>query len=604
MNQLLAEQLNNLPRVPGVYLFKDADNRVLYVGKAINLFNRINSYFSSSDYHTDKTMQLVSQIKHIDFIVVDSEQQALIVENNLIKRYRPKYNIRLRDDKTYPYIKIDLSEEWPRVYVTRRILEDKSKYFGPFPNSGAVRNVLGLIEKIFRLKSCSRKLNVKNGRACLNYHIGRCVAPCIQAISKEEYSQLINKITMLIEGREEKIIDELKKEMEKASARCFYEQAATVRDQISALENVISSQKMGLIVRGNRDVISTFQKGDVACATVFKIRNNRLIGRNNFIIEGTMTESKSQILAGFVKQYYAISKDIPCEILLETSIDDSPVISEWLKSLRGRVVKLVVPGRGVKKELIDMVAENARREIERNELLRQFKLNPASILTDLKNVLDLKDAPHRIEGYDISNIQGHFAVGSMVVFEDGKSRRDQYRRFRIKYVEGVDDYAMMRELLRRRLTRHSENTEGWPKPDLILIDGGKGHLNAVLEVMRELKITDIPVISLAKEFEQVFVPGRPEPIDLPLRAPALQLLQRIRDEAHRFGITYHKSVRDRHSFSSVLDEISGIGPKRKKSLIRAFGSVNGIKNAGIEELVKVPGITKNMALVIKQTLAT
>jgi excinuclease ABC subunit C len=603
MDPSIQKQLENLPHEPGVYLFRDNTEKVIYVGKAIDLFNRVSSYFMSTETQTAKTQQLVEHVHKIDFILSHSEDQALILENNLIKRYRPKYNIRLRDDKTYPYIKIDLANEWPRVYVTRRIEDDGSKYFGPFTNSGSVRKVLGLIEKIYKLKSCKTSINSKINRSCLNYHIGRCVGPCIKAIDKKTYMQMIRQIIMLIEGKEDKIVQNLKNQMEHFSDNFLFEQAAIVRDQISALENVISGQKIGLIIRGDKDVIAISQKGDLANAYVFMIRNNRLIGRSSFIIEGTQYESNSQIVTDFIKQYYSLTTNIPPEILLPNTIDEVSAITNWLKLAKGKPVKLVVPHRGTKKELMKIVADNARIEVERAFMKEETGSNIENTLSALQTTLNLKTYPERIEGYDISNIKGNFAVGSMVVFLNGKPDKESYRSFKIRHVEGIDDYAMIREVLKRRFTNYQDQRDSWKiKPDLVLIDGGKGHLNSAMEALRDTKTEDIQILSLAKQNEEIFLPGRDSPLTLPITSSELQLLQRVRDEAHRFALRHHKISRSKRALSSPLNDIPGIGPKRKKALLLAFGSLNGIKAANIEELQKISGITKNQAYLIKQNI--
>lgn len=598
----LEELLKSLPRKPGVYLFKDIQDHVLYIGKASNLNHRVRSYFSSPLSPSPKLQRLINKISDFEFIVTDSEQEALILECNLIKRYRPRYNIRLKDDKAFPYLKINLSEEWPRVSITRRLEEDGSRYFGPFASAGSVRQTLKLIKKIFPFRSCNKAITGNDNRPCLNYYIHRCLGPCIGVVTKEEYAEIINQVILFLEGKRELVLRELKRKMAAASSQFHFEKAALLRDQIQAVERVIEGQKIATTVKGEQDVIALAQIKDQAYVEIFFIRNSKLIGREHFLMEGIQEEKPSQIMASFIKQYYVSASFIPPLILLQYPVDDVAVITEWLKAKRERKVSLQVPKRGAKKQLVDMVAQNANQSLELAKVKQTAPESITSSLEELKRRLQLPQTPLRIECYDISNIQGSLAVGSMVVFDKGLPKPAQYRHFRIKTVVGANDYAMMQEVIRRRFKR-SVSTEGtWSIiPDLILIDGGKGQLNATLEVLHQLEMKTIPTASLAKQREEVFLPNKSKPVDIPQGSPALHLLQRIRDEAHRFALGYHQRLRHKEGIMSILDSIPGIGPKRKKALLRKFGSIQTIKQASLDELTKTSGITLTLAHRIKES---
>lgn len=599
----LEELLKSLPQKPGVYLFKDIQDHVLYIGKASNLNHRVRSYFSSPLSPSPKLQRLINKISDFEFIVTDSEQEALILECNLIKRYRPRYNIRLKDDKAFPYLKINLSEEWPRVSITRRLEEDGSRYFGPFASAGSVRQTLKLIKKVFPFRSCNKAITGNDNRPCLNYYIHRCLGPCIGVVTKEEYAEIINQVILFLEGKRELVLRELKRKMAAASSQFHFEKAALLRDQIQAVERVIEGQKIATTVKGEQDVIALAQTKDQAYVEIFFIRNSKLIGREHFLMEGIQEEKPSQIITSFVKQYYVSASFIPPLILLQYPVDDVAVITEWLKAKRKRKVSLQVPKRGAKKQLVDMVAQNANQGLELAKVRQQT--TPESItssLEELKRRLQLPQTPLRIECYDISNIQGSLAVGSMVIFDKGLPKPAQYRRFRIKTVVGANDYAMMQEVIRRRFKRSMSAEGTWSIiPDLILIDGGKGQLNATLEVLRQLEMKTIPTASLAKQREEVFLPNKSEPVYIPQNSPALHLLQRIRDEAHRFALGYHQMLRHKEGIMSILDSIPGIGPKRKKALLRKFGSIQTIKQASLDELTKTSGITLTLAHRIKES---
>ncbi len=585
---------------------------MLYVGKAANLSNRVKSYFIEHRNLPQKIQRLMSNVSDIDFIVTNSEQEALILECSLIKRHRPRYNVRLKDDKTFPYLKINVTEDWPSVYITRRFQKDRARYFGPFASAGSVRKTLRLIKKIFPFRSCTKTITGRDKKPCLEYYIHRCLAPCTGAVTKEEYHEMINQVIQFLEGKQELVLRQLNQKMMDASHHLQFEKAALLRDQITAIQKVIEAQKIAVILKGEQDIIALAQNKGQACVQIFFIRNNKLVGRDHFIMENVHGETPNEIITSFVKQYYASSSYIPPTILLQHPVNELPTLSEWLKKQRGGNISLQVPKRGAKRQLMNMAIDNANKGLQ---LAKAKEMNLQAItsgLQQLKDKLRLPRMPLRIECYDISNIQGALAVGSMIVLEKGIPKPAHYRRFKIKTVTGADDYAMIQEVLRRRFKRAAgarELNETTPQkdnwainPDLILIDGGKGQLSAAVNAIEELGMHSVPVASLAKENEDVFMPGRAEPVDIPKDSPALHTLQRARDEAHRFAISYHRRLRSRKGIASVLDDIPGIGPKRKKALLTRFKSVKGIKEASPEELGKTKGITPALARNIKEYL--
>jgi excinuclease ABC subunit C len=599
----LEQQLKTLPASPGVYLFKDKEGKVIYVGKAANLSNRVKSYFGAPANLSSKLQQLVAKIGDFEFIVTGSEQEALILECNMIKKYHPRYNVRLKDNKTFPYLKIAINEDWPGVYITRRFQKDGARYFGPFASAGSVRKTLRLIKKIFPFRSCTKAIDGRDKRPCLDYYIHRCLGPCISAVSKQEYREVINQVILFLEGKQELVLRELNDKMKAAAQQLQFEKAALLRDQICAIEKVIEGQKIALTLRGEQDVIALARNEGQAYVEVFFVRNDKLIGRDNFIMEGVGGEEPGHIMTGFVKQHYASASYIPPLVLLQYSVDEPSVLCEWLKEQRGSKVRLQVPQRGVKKQLVDIVAQNAIKGLQ---LAKAKEINLETITTglqELKDRLKLPRIPLRIECYDISDIRGTLAVGSMVVLEKGLPKPTHYRRFRIKTVEGINDYAMIQEILRRRFKRGLGGENSWAViPDLVLIDGGKGHLASALEVRRELGVDSIPMASLAKENEDVFIPGESNPVAIPKDSPGLHLLQKARDEAHRFAISYHQKLRQKESAVSILDSIPGIGPKRKKALLRRFSSIKAIKEASAEELGQTKGMTLTLAKKVKEYL--
>jgi len=599
----IESQLKTLPTKPGVYLFKDREGNIIYVGKSANLQSRVRHYFSPSTNLSLKLRKLLRNTHDFEYIVTNSEQEALIAESNLIKKYRPYYNVRLKDDKTFPYIKIDIANEWPRVYLTRRFHKNGGRYFGPFASAGSVRKTLRLIKKIFPFRSCKKKLTGKESSPCLEYHIHRCLGPCIGATSKEEYDEVIKDVILFLDGKQELVLHDLRYRMERAAQQLQFEKAASIRDQIKAIEQIIQGQQIALTLSGDQDVIAMAQTEYLAYVEIFFIRNSKLVGRDNLLLEGTKDEEQDQIMTSFIKQYYVSATSIPPVILLQHPIDDTEVIAKWLARQRGRSVKINTPMRGVKKKLIDLVANNAQQGLAAYQIKQLATTDLRSLLKELQEKLSLPRIPIRIEGYDISNIKGNLAVGSMVVFENGLPKPAHYRRFRIQSVDGIDDYAMIREVLKRRFSRHLTAEVKWATlPDLILIDGGKGHLNTATEAIHKIGLTSIPIASIAKENDEIFIPTTHEAVNISNTSAVLHLLQRIRDEAHRFALGYHRRLRHKESIASALDNIPGIGPKRKKTLFKKFGSVLGIKEASIFDLTSTGGITDTLAHKIKEYL--
>jgi excinuclease ABC subunit C len=597
------QQLKALPAKPGIYLFKDKEDKIIYVGKAANLNSRVRSYFGAPSNLSPKVQRLVSKIQDFEFVVTNSEQEALILECSMIKRYTPRYNVRLKDNKTFPYLKIDIHEDWPGVYITRQVQKDGARYFGPFANAGSVRKTLRLIEKIFPYRSCSKRIEGKDKRPCLDYYIHRCLGPCIGAVEKQEYHDVITQVILFLQGKQELILRELNTKMKAAAQQLQFERAALLRDQINAIEEVIEGQKIAKTFQGEKDIIGLAQNKKQAYVELFSIRSNKLISQDHFIMEGVKGESPGQIMTSFVKQYYASSSYIPPLILLQHPVDEPVVLSQWLEQQRGSRVKLQVPRRGAKKKLVDTVAENAAQGLQL-ALAKEMKAEVISSgLQELKQRLRLPKMPRRIECYDVSNIQGALAVGSMVVLEKGWPKPAYYRRFRIKTVSGADDYAMIQETLRRRFKRGLTGEGTWAiMPDLVIIDGGKGQLNTALELRQDLGLDSIPMVSLAKENEEVFIPDDPKPVYIAKDSPALHILQRARDEAHRFAISYHQKLRHKETITSILDNIPGIGPRRKKALLKKFGSIQAIKEASTEELSQTEGITSAIAQKVKEYL--
>ena len=588
MQSKIQEQLKLLPTNPGVYLMKNEQAKIIYVGKAINLKNRVKSYFQSSKNHSPKVKSMVEKISDFEYIITANEIEALILECNLIKKYRPKYNISLRDDKTYPYIKVTLNEDYPTVSITRKILKDGAKYFGPYTGAGAVHEVLNLLKKLFQIRSC-RQMNTK--RPCLEFHIKRCLAPCTGRVAKSEYREMIKSLCLFLEGRNEVVLKELTSRMQIAAENFQFELAAKLRDQVLAIEKISAKQNI-IIGSSDQDIIGLARKADEACIQIFFIRSGKMIGRDHFLLNGTEDETDSALLNAFLEQYYNKATFIPKEILLPAEIENEEILSAWLSQKKNAKVSFGLPQRGVKKEMVLMANDNAVVVLEEQMIKNSAGLEQTvGAMKDLGRYLRMEKELKRIECFDISHIQGSETVASMVVFSNGAPDKQEYRRYKLKSVEGKpDDFKSMQEVVGRRY-RQSDGI----MPDLIIIDGGKGQLNSALEIIRALGHYQIPVVGLAKQFEYVFLEGQSEPVILPPNSKALYLIQRIRDEAHRFAITYHRKLRHKRNLVSVLDHIEGVGPTRRKALWDAFGSIAEIKKAKITDLTAVPGISENIA---------
>ncbi len=675
MNEQIQSVLNSLPHKPGIYLMKDAQGTIIYVGKAISLFSRVRSYFQESTDLSPKNRSMVAKIEDIEFLVVRNEVEALVLESNFIKQYRPKYNVLLRDDKSYPYIKVALTEDFPRVYRVRSFARDGNRYFGPYTNSGAVDATLDLLNKLFAFRTCRYDASVwappvegepPTGwkqkllpRPCTQYYIHRCTAPCVGYTTREEYNAIIQQVILFLEGKHDEVMKNLQEKMETAAEKLNFEEAARIRDRIKAVERILEKQRI-ISTEGqdDQDVVALASQDDETCAQVFFFRSGKLVGREFFILQGTRESSPGEIMRSFFQQFYESVPHIPAEIVVEAEPEDKAALQAWLKEKRRGAVTITEPRRGEKLRLVEMVRQNAREVLEQQRIKWLSDSQKTQLaLEELQEALNLVAPPQRIECYDISNTQGTNSVGAMVVFEGGRPRNSEYRRFKIKTVEGANDFASHQEVLRRRFRKAASQQEAeleaetsavidkvsqrvvsedtgangtvesgapeseetgesgtrhdWALPDLVIIDGGKGQLNAALEVMRELRL-DIPTIGVAKEegshtkldtAEEIYIPGANEPLLLPRASQGLYLLQRVRDEAHRFSITYHRKLRSEKTFKSVLDEIPGIGPKRKKALMMHFGSVKAISAASLDELASLDGMTRDAAEKVKEYIA-
>jgi excinuclease ABC subunit C len=608
----LEATLKRLPDRPGVYLMKDARGTVLYVGKAQSLRSRVRSYWqkqTGGEIHLIRSV--IEKIADLEYTMTDSVSEALLLEINLVKRYRPRYNVRLKDDKSYPFIKIT-GEEFPRVERTRKLPADGSRYFGPYASASSVDEAMNLIRRLFPFRTCT--LDIHEGRKaierpCLLYHIKRCQAPCVGYISKADYRADIEQIERFLEGRQEVVARELTRQMEAASDATEYERAAALRDKVRAIERTMESQKMAAHATTEEDVLGLAREDNQAAVQLFAVRGGKMVGRDVFLLDAPRESGDATVLAGFVQQYYERATSVPPEVLVPALPDDAADLEAYLTVRRGAAVRLRVPRRGDKLELLELAARNATETLQREHarwLADQGKTLGA--LEELAAALSLPGAPLRIECYDISNFQGAQSVGSMVVFVDGRPRTGEYRRFRIKEVQGPNDYASHQEVLRRRFKRARTGEEGneeelrWQLPDLVVIDGGKGQLSAAKEVLDDLGYHDLAVVGLAKEREEIFLPDRDAPVLLPTTSPALYLMQRLRDEAHRFAITYHRSLRARAATHSAFDDLPGVGPKRRAALLRVFGSAKRVREAPVEQVAAVPGIGPALAAKIKAGL--
>lgn len=629
----VASKLKALPAQPGCYIYRDENGKVLYVGKALSLRSRVRSYFQNSTVHGNRIARMVSKIRDIEWMVTDSELEALVLECNLIKEHRPPFNVRLRDDKSYPYVVIT-KEPFPRVMFTRKIRKDGSKYFGPYTSAFAVRDTLGLLHKVFKLVPCGKSFTGQPvQRPCLYFHMNQCLGPCAGLANPMEYANEIQSVRLFLEGRQDKLVKELKRRMDDASANLDFETAARLRDSIGSIEAVLERQKAVAGADKNQDVIAVVKDDRGAAVQMFYVRSGKLIGQRHFYLDGASDTNPGEAVQEFVKRYYTDAPEVPREVLLPIEIAERHIVETWLRQKRGAAVSVEVPKGGEKLKLVELAATNAEMALHQMQQEQTAQEEwAASAANELQETLALPAPPHRIECYDISNIQGTAPVASMVVFEGGAPAKDEYRRFKIKYnPESPDDFAMMRETILRRLRAYIDGQEKFQKlPDLIVIDGGRGQLGAALKAMEETGIT-LPAIGLAKKRELIFTPTQgvlgfgfrvstvgdleapaaplpenvstsPEPIELPLNSPGLVLIRRLRDEAHRFALTYHRKVRDMRMFGSPLEEIPGIGPRRRRLLLRTFGSVAGIRRASVEEIASVPTMTELLAKRVKDAL--
>ncbi len=612
----IQEILANLPTRPGVYLHKDAHGKVIYVGKAVNLRSRVRSYFQNN-VDSYKTHRLRQQIADIEIITTDSELEALLLEMTLIKKHKPQFNVRMKDDRRYPYIKVHWATPYPKVTVTRRMVRDGSRYFGPYTSVWAVHQTLDLLRKIFPYLTCDRDITGNDARACLYFDIKLCNAPCIGNVSQAEYRAMIQHLMDFLNGRSDEITRNIESKMALAAETLDFEQAAVHRDQLKAIDRVVAKQKVISAANTDQDVIAFAREDNEACVQVFFIRHGKLIGREYFLLEGTADEADQEVLAEFLTQFYDEAAHIPKEVLLPNEVEEARVIEQWLKEKRSTKVTITVPRRGKKKELVQMAATNATDTLA--TLRQQWAADRSKHVTamnELREALDLPNQPARIECYDISHTQGEQTVGSMVVFVQGAPHKNDYRRFNVHSV-GNDDYGAMREVLRRRFQRYQDTVAGelhdpsqigkirkdtaWSLlPDLLIVDGGKGQLTVAREILSSFELgEEIPLAALAKQEEELFIPRRIGSIRLPQRSEGLYLVQRIRDEAHRFANEGHRKRRRKVGVASMLDNIPGIGPKRRKALLEHFGSLDGIRSATVEEVAAVPGIPFEVAQVVK-----
>lgn len=633
LSDALVEKLKLLPNQPGCYLHKGEKGEVLYVGKALSLRSRVRSYFQDSAKHGPRIARLVSKVRDLEWIVVDSEVEALVLECNLIKEHRPPYNVRLRDDKSYPYITIT-KEAFPRVMFTRRPRKDGAKYFGPYPSAFAVRDTLQVLHKIFPLIPCNKSWSGQpEQKPCLYYHLGRCLGPCAGLSERKEYGKVLDQVDRFLNGKEESILKEMREQMEAASESLDFERAAKVRDQIAAIETVMQRQKVLSSEQIDQDVIAVVKDERGAAIQMLYIRGGKLIGQRQYMLDGASEAAPQEAVQEFVKQYYAEAPEVPREILLPVEIEERHIVQAWLKQRRGGAVTVEVPQTGEKARLIDLASNNAEQALAQfAQELSQKEAWSEEAMGQLQDALGLPTPPVRVEGYDISNIQGTAPVGSMVVTEMGEAARAEYRRFKIRYhPESPNDFAMMHEVLTRRLKAFVEGDEKFQKlPDLIMIDGGRGQLSAALKARDELGLT-VPMVGLAKRHELVYVPmelslldgptaepllppseysyEREAPkhygfreVELPLNSAGLMLLRKLRDEAHRFALTYHRKLRDKRAVGSALEEIPGVGPRRKRLLLRTFGSLEGIRRASVEDIAAVPTMTRALADKVREYL--
>ncbi len=588
----LAERAHGFPTHPGVYLFRDGAGRVLYVGKARSLRERVRAYFQPPDRLPPRIRLMVAKARDLECIATDSEVEALILECNLIKRHRPPYNVQLRDDKHYPYLRLG-AEEFSRLTVVRSMQRDGARYFGPYVQVGAMRETLRLVRRVFPVRTCGEvrfREAARAGRPCLDYHLKLCLAPCVGLVAPQEYRGVADQLAAFLEGRGEAVVRRLRAEMEGAAAALDFERAALLRDRLRAVEQVTARQKMVSAGMRDQDVVGLARRDGVAVAQVFTVRAGKLVGREGFTLTGTEGWDDTAVQTAFLKQYYTGMPTIPRSVFLQVEPEEPELLREWLRGLRGGAVELRHPRRGPMRALVELARQNAELYLEE----RHGRAEAA--LDELRTVLELPEVPRQIEGFDVSNLQGTGAVASCVSFRDGKPHKDGYRRLRIREVAGQDDFRMLAEAVQRRYR------EAQALPDLVLVDGGRGQLSAVRQAMEEVGVSRVPTWALAKEEELLFSPDRPEPLRLPRSSPALRLLQQVRDEAHRFAVGYHRKVRDRQGIRSLLDEVPGIGPRRRKALLQRFGTLEAIRAASEEELAATPGMNRRAARELKAQL--
>jgi len=612
LEDAIKRRLQAVPDSPGVYLFRDSKTQVIYVGKALRLRDRLRSYFTPGYAETARVSELIRRATDFEFVTTANEVEALVLENNLIKNYRPRFNIRLKDDKNYLYLKLPVTEDFPRVHYSRRVLNDGAQYFGPYTSAQSLRSTVKSIRQLLPFRTCSDEI-FKQGKVCLDFHIKRCPGPCERRISSEDYKARINEVGLFMEGRSDLLVRELHDRMETSAARLDFENAARYRDQLHSIERIADRQKVLTRGRDDQDIVAYARSGNDVFVEVAYIRQGKMVGHDGHALDGAGDVSEPELLRGFMLQYYSSATHVPRTVILPGPVEEPELLTGWLTEKRGRPVELAVPQRGRLRALVTQLAETAAQELEQIRIQADYdRSRTEPMLAALAEALDLESPPKRIECYDISNIQGDSAVGSMVVFEDGRPRNDHYRHFRIKFTPGPNDFAMLQEVLRRRLERLESaqrreeadivgDRSFTSRPDLILIDGGRGQLSAALEVTEAAGYADIPTFALAKEREEIFAPGRAEPIVQERNSPGMFLVQRIRDEAHRFAITHHRKVRSRKALTSPLDSVEGIGPARKRALLRHFGSVQAIREAPVDEIVKL-GIPERLAARLKETL--
>ena len=614
MTPELSATLDNLPDRPGVYLMKDAGGTVLYVGKAQSLRQRVRSYWQkqAAGGEVHRIRQVIDRVADLEVTEVDSVSEALLLEANLIKRYKPRFNVRLKDDKSYPYIKVTLGDDFPRVERTRKLINDGSRYFGPYASASSVDEAMNLVRRLFPFRTCT--IDIHEGkralpRPCLLYHIKRCQGPCIEAIGKAAYRADVAQVELFLEGNADAVVDGLRYQMTFAAGEQQYERAGVLRDKIRAIERTMESQKMAAFARTELDLAALARHADQAAVQLFVVRNGKMLGRDVFFLDAPRDVGDDEVLESFLLQYYARATSVPREVLVPRALADTADLEAFLAVKRGTNVHIRTPQRGEKRELLDLATRNATDALAR-EAARWLADEGKTLgaLEELAAALNLPGPPMRIECYDISNFQGAQSVGSMVVFEEGKPRSGEYRRFKIRTVEGANDFASHQEVLRRRFRYASSGEEGtaeerrWAMPDLVIIDGGRGQVSAAKEVLTELGLGDLPMCGLAKEREELILPDREEPVLLPVTSQALYMVQRLRDEAHRFAITYHRSLRDRKAKKSAFDDLPGVGPKRRRELLKVFGSAKRVREAPVEQIAAVPGIGRALAERIKAHL--